>query len=263
MAEVVVINIKIFGKGGHGSEPSKCIDPIQPAIDIYNFTRGYILAKIAEDVKRNFRLSLTHIEAGSTSNVIPDTAFIEGTFRSFDEKFSKEFISEFSAKINELCTNAHCTHETKIFSLYPPVVNTEKETESILKIGKEFFGENKVTDVKLPLYCSEDFSFYLKEKPGCFFFLGSARTENDGYLHTQNFNFNDDLIPVAADFWIKVAEERLGFDKTIFGVKNLTDVNDGSEKLSPKENETKTIEEEEGEYKVKVKTASKKIKKKK
>lgn len=243
MAEVVQILIKIFGKGGHGSEPAKCNDPIQVAIDIYNYSRE-VVADYNEK-KLNFRFTLPHIEAGSASNVIPDTALIEGTFRSLDEALSKEFIESFSRKIDEFSLKHSCTNEKKIVSLYPPVVNSIKETESILKIAKEFFGEDKITDNLLPFYASEDFSYYLKERPGVFFFLCSARTKNDGYLHTEDFNFNDDLIPLAADFWVKVAEERLGIDKKIFEKNSLMK------------------DEEKEEEKPKIQISSKKIKKKK
>jgi len=245
MAEIVQIEIKIFGKGGHGSEPSKCHDPIQPAIDIYNYTRDLI--KSYEERKLNFRLTLPHIEAGSACNVIPDTSFIEGTFRSLDEKVTEEFIKSFSEKVDELCEKYSCKNEKKIKSLYPPLINSEKETECVLKLGKEFFGEDKISDNLLPFYASEDFAYYMKEKPGVFFFICSARNENDGYLHTENFNFNDDLLPIAANFWIKIAEERLGLDKQIFNIKSLGDL---------------TVEEEEENKKDKITNSSKKIKKK-
>lgn len=249
MSEVVHIEIKIIGKGGHGSEPKKCKDPIQAGVDIYIFTRE--LCKKYEENNRNFRLTIPHFEAGSVCNVIPDKAVLEGTFRSFDEQFTKEFIEEFSKKVDEICTKHSCTNEKTIKSLYPPVLNSEKETESLTKTAKEFFGNDKVLEDILPVYASEDFSRYLKEKPGCFFFLASAKTENDGYLHTENFNFNDDVIAVGANFWLKIAEERLGLEKSLFNVPNA------QESLK----EIRVLEEEEAKNKEKVKETSKKIKK--
>ena len=118
-----------------------------------------------------------------------------------------------------------------------------------MKIGKEFFGEKKVTNKLLPLYGSEDFSFFLKEKPGCYFLLGSGRKEDDDDVHTSNFNFNDDLIPIASDFWIKIAEERLGLEKYLGNYK-LENVD--------KNKEEKILNDE----KEKLKNSSKKIKKK-
>lgn len=250
MSEVVHIDIKILGKGGHGSEPKKCNDPIQAAVDVYLFTRE--LCKKYEESHKNFRLTLTHFEAGSVCNVIPDRALLEGTFRSFDEQFTKEFIEEFSKKIDEICQKHSCTNDKRIKSLYPPVLNSEQETESIKKIAKDFFGNDKVLDDILPVYASEDFSRYLKEKPGCYFFLASQKSEKDGYLHTENFNFNDDVIAVGANFWIKIAEERLGLDKSLFNVPNA------QESLK----EIKFLEEEEEKNKQKVKETSKKIRKK-
>lgn len=61
----------------------------------------------------------------------------------------------------------------------------------------------------LPVFASEDFSFYLLNKPGAFFFLGSAYKENDLFLHSPNFNFNEKLIEIAGKFWLELAYDRL------------------------------------------------------
>ena len=61
----------------------------------------------------------------------------------------------------------------------------------------------------MPVRASEDFSFYLKEKPGALFFMGSAKMENDTYLHDSKFNFNDSVIDYAANFWLNLALDRL------------------------------------------------------
>lgn len=248
MAEIIHIEIKILGKGGHGSEPSKCHDPIQPAIDIHNYVRELI--KRYEKRKINFRLTMPHIEAGSACNVIPDTAFLEGTFRSFDEKLSKEFVKEFSQKIDEFCEKYSCQNEKNIKTLYPALINSEKETKSILKTAIEYFGAENVDDKVLPIYASEDFAYYMKEKPGTFVFLCSAKTKNDGYLHTANFNFNDELIPVASEFWIKIAEDKLGIDRKVFNIENLGSKRKAMKKPKPKQSVT-------------LRKPSKKIKKKK
>ena len=64
----------------------------------------------------------------------------------------------------------------------------------------------------MPFFASEDFSYYLLERPGAFFFLGSGKVDNDTMLHNPRFNFNDNLIESASKFWLKVVEDRLGVD---------------------------------------------------
>lgn len=237
MSEVARIYVKIIGKGGHGSEPSKCRDPIQPIIDIYGYVRELI--KKYEERGKTFRLTLPHLQAGFASNVIPDTAFFEGTFRSFEEDFTQEFIKDFSQKIDEICQKYSCTSEKKIESIFPALLNTEKETEHIIRLAKEYFGAEHISNEILPSYASEDFSYYLKNKPGCYFFLGSGKTMSDGYLHTENFNFNDNLIPLAADFYLKIVEDRLGLDKKIFNLKNSQESLKENENLAKNEAATK------------------------
>ena len=81
----------------------------------------------------------------------------------------------------------------------------------MLRVGEKVFGKDKVGKGLLPFKASEDFAFFTKVKPGAFFFLSSARNEeNPPMLHNSNFDFNDALIPKAAEFWYELAVDRLG-----------------------------------------------------
>lgn len=218
MSEVILINIKIQGKGGHGSNPKVCNDPIQPAIDIHLFYRNLI-----KDMESKFgdkiRSSLPVFQAGSIFNVIPDQCKLEGTFRSLDNNASLEFIEKFSQAVEEIVAKHGCKVEKRIESAFPILNNTQAEADFIEKVGKEFFGDENVTNSTLPSYASEDFAYYTKEIPGCYFFLGSAKCDNDNLLHTENFNFNDNLISFASDFWVKIAESKLELPPNIFNIK--------------------------------------------
>lgn len=80
-----------------------------------------------------------------------------------------------------------------------------------MRVGEKVFGQGKSNNGKLPFKASEDFAFFTKVKPGAFFFLSSARIEqNPPMLHNSNFDFNDELIPKAAYFWYELALDRLG-----------------------------------------------------
>ena len=83
-----------------------------------------------------------------------------------------------------------------------------------MRVAEKVFGKEKVGKGKLPFKASEDFAFFTKERPGAFFFLSTAQDEpNPPMLHNSNFNFNDKLIPKAAEYWYKLAFDRLGVSK--------------------------------------------------
>lgn len=96
--------------------------------------------------------------------------------------------------------------------LYPPVINHEKETQHIVRIAETYLGKHLVKSENLPLTASEDFSYFLEHKPGCFFMLGIKKPSETitKTLHTSTYNFNDDMIPYAGYFYARLVEDRLG-----------------------------------------------------
>lgn len=78
----------------------------------------------------------------------------------------------------------------------------------MLRVAKEYLGEEKVSQGTLPFRASEDFGYYTQVKAGAFFFWCTKKEENEVFLHNSRFNFKDDLIPIAAPFWLKLAQDR-------------------------------------------------------
>jgi metal-dependent amidase/aminoacylase/carboxypeptidase family protein len=93
----------------------------------------------------------------------------------------------------------------------PGVFNHDKETEHVVRVGKKVLGEENVTDKPLPSLIGEDFSYFTKLTPGCFFLMSSQKKEGDG-LHSNNFDVNDDVIPLIAEMWLRIAEDRFGVE---------------------------------------------------
>jgi len=114
------------------------------------------------------------------------------------------------SKIKQICEHtakAHdCEAEVELNTMYPPVVNHAVEVENVRRVAKKHFGG--VTDEDLPLTASEDFSFFLQEKPGAFFCLGTKRKE-DETLHSSTYDFNDSVLATGALFWVHLVEDRL------------------------------------------------------
>ena len=104
-----------------------------------------------------------------------------------------------------------CEVDCDIRPLYPPTINHATEAEHIRRLAEKWFGPEHTTDHDLPMTASEDFSYFLLEKPGCFFMLGTLKPGAvPTTLHTSDYNFNDDVLASGGYFWVRLVEDRLG-----------------------------------------------------
>ena len=204
-AEFLNVKVKILGTGGHAGDPDLSGDPVQPGVDIYVMLRALIKKK--KDKGNYFCFSLPYFHAGTANNVIAEFAEMKGTFRSIDSKFTKEFVEEFEKNAKEICEKHGCKCEVDIKLTCPAIINTEKETLFIKKLGEEFFGKEKVGEELFPILGSDDFAFFLQQKPGAYFGIGIGRPERQ--LHSPNYDFNDDAIDIISKFWMKITENKL------------------------------------------------------
>jgi len=209
MARGTALDVIIHGKGGHSSTPEQLNDPLQPAIDIHLQLRE--LVKKYEKRGENFVLCLPFIQTGNAFNAISDTCEIKGILRTFNDDFLNEIKGEIENIVKTTCQKYKCFPDININSTFPPVYNCEKETEHVIRVAKKVFGEENVSEGKLPLFGGEDFSYFTKVKPGAFFFL-SSNSKDDDMLHTNHFNANDEMIPLTCEMWFRLVEDR--FDIT-------------------------------------------------
>jgi hippurate hydrolase len=209
MAEVIMVKIKVLGVGWHGSEPHKAIDPLQPAVDIYIKARELIERYKKENL--NFTFSLPMIKGSAATNIIPDTAELGGTFRSLEKGLYERFKKEFTAICEECCSARNCKLDLYIQNMYPILFNTEKEALFVEKVAKDLFGEEHAGALGVPVYASEDFSYFTEQRPGAYFFVGSAREGRTTMLHQRTYNFNDEALDHGSKFWMKLIETR--FDR--------------------------------------------------
>ena len=104
-----------------------------------------------------------------------------------------------------------CEAEVTLQDLYPPVINHQNQAGHVIRLAKKWFGDKHFSQEDLPLSASEDFSYFLHEKPGCFFALGTMKEGKQLMsLHCNKYDYNDDLIPTGAYFFLRLVEDRLG-----------------------------------------------------
>lgn len=154
--------------------------------------------------------TLPYFRAGTAHNVFPDDAIMEGTIRSFDEETRVKVCERIRKISTDIASAMECEAEVVLTSLYPAVVNPAVETQHVERLAKKWFGPAHFSVDDLPLCASEDFSYFLHEKPGCFFALGTMKPgSKPRTLHTSDYDFNDDMVATGGYFWIRLIEDRL------------------------------------------------------
>ncbi|MFA6162877.1 MAG: M20 aminoacylase family protein [Methylobacter sp.] len=158
-------------------------------------------------------VSITQIHAGNTWNAIPESVVLRGTFRCFNSAVQKIIADKINRLVNATCEGFEVSAEIKFNPEnpgYPVTFNAEAETELALQAAIGVVGEDRVDQQPVPSMGSEDFSFMLQERPGCYIWIGNGPSENSCLLHNPHYDFNDEILPVGAAYWVKLVETVLG-----------------------------------------------------
>ena len=207
MAAVDEFDIIVKGKGGHAASPHLSIDPVVISAQVISAVQT-IISRSTDPVDKAL-ISITKINAGTAYNVIDDQVKMGGTIRTF-KKETRAYIEK---RLRELCNGIAEAHGAEIriqFDLvnkYPPTINSKKESIFAANVAKDLVGEDKViTDID-PSMGGEDFSYLLEEKPGTYLYLGQGDESHKAHLHTTKYDFNDNLLPVGVNFWVKLVKK--------------------------------------------------------
>jgi amidohydrolase len=215
MASTAEFKITIHGKGGHGAMPHLGTDPVPVACQMVQAFQT-IISRNIKPIDAGV-VSVTMIHSGEATNVIPDSCELQGTVRAFRGEV-QDLIEQRMKRIAEHTCQAHeATCEFEFHRNYPATVNSAAEAEFARKVMASIVGADNVL-VQEPTMGAEDFAFMLQAKPGAYCFIangdGSHREMGHGggpcMLHNPSYDFNDDLIPLGATYWVRLAEEWLG-----------------------------------------------------
>ncbi|TDG08644.1 amidohydrolase [Paraburkholderia guartelaensis] len=215
MASSNEFRIEIKGVGSHAALPHNGRDPVFTAVQIANGLQSIITRN--KKPLDTAVLSITQIHAGDAVNVVPNTAWIAGTVRTFTTD-TLDLIESRLRKIAESTAEAYdCSVDITFHRNYPPTVNSSAEAQFAAEVMREVVGADHVDANVEPTMGAEDFSFMLLEKPGCYAFLGNGegghRDAGHGagpcMLHNASYDFNDQLLPVGSSFWVHLATKFL------------------------------------------------------
>jgi len=196
MASADELYITVKGKGGHAAAPHLAVDPILIA--------SHLIVALQLVVSRNCNphnpsvLSITSIHGGTTTNIIPDTVTLMGTFRAMDEQWRFKAHELIKKTATSLADSMGGTVELKIDVGYPTVFNDTALHETATTLAADFLSAAQIEETEMRMG-AEDFGYYSQEIPGCFFRLG-VMNEAKGIVHgvhTARFNIDEDAIEIG------------------------------------------------------------------
>ena len=218
MASSNTFKVTMTGRGTHASMPHTGIDPVAPVLALATALRG-LVAQVIPSTERAL-LAVTQLQGSVAPNVIPDSAWLGGTVRTF----SVTALDRIEERLRTLATHIalSCECEADIFfrRASPPVINHAAEAHFAAEVMREIVGPDLVNDQFAGVLTAEDFSHMLLARPGCYAFIGNGegkhRLEGHGegacILHNTSYDFNDAIIPVGASYFVRLTERWLKAD---------------------------------------------------
>jgi hippurate hydrolase len=208
MASADAFDIVVRGHGAHAAMPHQGADPVVAGAALVQALQG-IVSRTLDPLDATV-LSITRFQAGDAYNIIPELALLAGTVRAF----RAEVQDQVEAAMERVCNGIAASFGVQVTLDYqrgfPATVNSPAEAELCRRAAAGLVGtENVHTDMR-PSMGAEDFSCMLQAKPGCYVWLGNGLGEGGCMLHNPHYDFNDEVLPLGASYWARLAEEALG-----------------------------------------------------
>jgi len=205
MAACDTAHITIHGRGGHAARPHQTVDPVLIAGSLVMALQSVVARNV--EPRQTAVVTVGMLHAGTAPNVIPDTATMALSIRSFDagvrDLLQQRITALVTAHVQGYGGEVRIDYERG----YPVLVNSDAETAFARQVAEELVGPGRVIAPFPPVPGSEDFAYYLLHKPGCFLRLGNG--EGGAMLHHPKYDFNDDILTVGAEYWTRLVERYL------------------------------------------------------
>ena len=212
MASADRLMITVTGRGGHASEPHRALDPIPVACEIVQAIQTMVTRRI--DVFDPAVVTVARIQAGTTNNIIPETAVIEGTIRAVSEQ-TRTKVHDGLRRVAEGIGAAHdAAVEVEVIPGYPVTSNADDAAEFAIGTATDLLGGDRVVRLPHPVMGAEDFSYVLQRIPGAMLFLGGTSPDVDlrtaAPNHSNRVRFDEAAMPDGVALYAAMALRHLG-----------------------------------------------------
>jgi hippurate hydrolase len=203
--------LTVRGRGGHASMPYQAADPVPVAAEIVLALQSMITRRV--DVFDPAVLTVAHIETGSTSNVIPDSAFLEGTIRTLSARTRADVLASLQRVAAHVAAAHEMTVEFEHVEGYPVTVNDPQAAARVLETAAGLLGRQASAPMAVPLMGAEDFSYVLQRVPGVMAFLGACPPGLDPATAPPNHSnlvvFDEEPLPAGVALYARMALDAL------------------------------------------------------
>ena len=211
MASSDVLRITVEGKGGHASAPHLAVDPITVAAEIVLALQVAVTRGV--DPFDPAVITIAKVTAGTTNNIIPETAELFGTIRTVSEETRAAVKERVKALVEGICSAHGATGKLDIEAGYPVTANDDVFAAFVLDVARDLVGREAVEPLKAPIMGAEDFSYVLQKVPGAMAFLGAVPAGIDPETEPQNHSnlvvFDEEALPVGIALYAAVALRHL------------------------------------------------------
>jgi len=231
MASMDLFDVVIKGKGTHGAVPQAGIDPVLIAAHMVSAWQSIISRNI--NPQEAAVISATSILTGDSWNIIPETARIKGGIRALSPTVQKIVKERFLTLTKNIAAGFGAIVEIAFTPSYAMTINDPLQSKFACEVAALIVGEENVVRNVSPVMGSEDFAFMLAEKPGCYILIGNTKPQHGSVkgpdensifsgpglenisaasncmLHDPHYDFNDDILPLGATFWVRLAQTYL------------------------------------------------------
>ena len=207
MASTDRFEIVIMGQGAHGAMPHLGVDPVVAGAALVQAIQGIVSRNL--DPTDAGVVSVTQFHAGEADNVIPDRACLSGTVRALLPAVRTQLEQALKRTCEGIAAGFGVQIECRYLPGYPPTVNTAMEAAVCCAAAQAVAPVQPVIIDARPSMGAEDFAYFLQHKPGAYVWIGNGPGEGGCTLHNPHYDFNDDIIPVGAAYWVELARRAL------------------------------------------------------
>ena len=212
MAANETLKITIKGKGGHAAMPDLCIDPVVVGAQIISALQTVVARNVAP--LNSAVVSITMVNAGFASNVVPDEMELTGSLRYFSNEIGNKVKDNIKSIVEGISKSMGATAIFDSTPNYPATINTPKHAELCAIAASMVVDSKNVLRNEQPTMGSEDFAFLLNASEGAYIWIGNGLVPEDGpkggcMLHNTQYDFNDEILHIGSSYWIQLVKNIL------------------------------------------------------